>query len=180
MVKEFLIAGFGGQGILLFGQVLSYAAMLAGKETTWVPSYGPEMRGGTANCMVVVSGDKIRSPLVYTPDVEVIFNTPSLNRFVGSLREGGTLLLVSDLVEDENINRKDINVYRVPAKGIAENMGGAIFLNMVMLGSLIKLENIVETDHIESALKNIIPPHRSHLIEKNTEAIVKGYEYFSN
>jgi len=177
MEKEFLIAGFGGQGILLFGQVLSYAAMLAGKETTWVPSYGPEMRGGTANCMVVVSDDKIRSPLVYTPDVEVIFNKPSLTRFVGSLREGGTLLVVSDLVEDENINRNDIYVYKVPAKGISEDMGEAIFLNMVMLGSLIKVENIVEIDHVESALKNIIPPHRSHLIEKNKEAIVRGYKY---
>lgn len=180
MEKEFLVAGFGGQGILLFGQVLSYAAMLAGKETTWVPSYGPEMRGGTANCMVVISESKIRSPLVYTPDVEVIFNKPSLSKFVDSLKKDGTLLIVSDLINRDDITRKDISIVEVPGKSIAADMGQSIFLNMVMLGSLIKVENIVEIEHVEKALQKIIPSHRSYLIEENIKAIKEGFAYLAS
>lgn len=176
MKREYNIAGFGGQGILFLGQVLAYAGMLAGMESTWIPSYGPEMRGGTANCMVVVSDRKVRSPLVYSPDVAIIFNKPSLEKYGPEIRQGGTALLVSDLI-DNSTPRGDIRVCRVPAKSLAKKIGAPMSLNMVMLGALLRVDPVVSYSHVEEAVGRITPPARRHLCEVNLRAVRCGMEY---
>ncbi len=176
MLREYNIAGFGGQGILYLGQVLAYAGLLSGKQTTWIPSYGPEMRGGTANCMVVISDDKVRSPLVYNPNVALIFNKPSLEKFGADIMPNGKALLLSDLIDGE-LDRDDIEIFKIPAKTIAEEMGSAMSANMVMLGALLTIDPVFDYSQIEAAVKKVTPSHRQHLIEINLNAVKKGIEY---
>jgi len=170
---EVLTAGFGGQGILFAGQVLAYAAMLEGREATWLPSYGPEMRGGTANCMVVISGDPIRSPLVYRPTTALVFNLPSMDRFEDSVVPGGLLLVNTGLVPRPP-SRRDLRVLEVPAECIAREVAGRQVVNMVMLGAAITAASLVSIESALAALDEVIPPHRRGQLEPNRQAMLRG------
>jgi 2-oxoglutarate ferredoxin oxidoreductase subunit gamma len=171
--EEVITAGFGGQGILFAGQVLAYSAMLEGKEATWLPSYGPEMRGGTANCMVVISGGPIRSPLVYQPTTALVFNLPSMDRFEGSVIPGGLLLVNTGLVPRPP-SRRDLRVLGVPAEGIAREVAGRQVVNMVMLGAAIVAGSLVSLESALAALEDVTPPHRRDNLEPNRQAILRG------
>ncbi|MHB0885944.1 MAG: 2-oxoacid:acceptor oxidoreductase family protein [Bacillota bacterium] len=178
MKREYTIAGFGGQGILYLGQVMAYAAMIAGRETCWIPSYGPEMRGGTANCSVVISDERIRSPLVDSPDTVLIFNKPSFEMFAPRVRSGGTVILVSELI-DNPLEREDVFVYRVPAKTLAAEAGQPQGLNMVLLGALVAVDASITYDDVAAAIRKATPAHRQKMVEGNLAAVKKGLDYVS-
>ncbi|HEY3314624.1 MAG TPA: 2-oxoacid:acceptor oxidoreductase family protein [Bacillota bacterium] len=174
MKTEYRIAGFGGQGILFLGQTMAYAAMLAGKETVWTASYGPEMRGGTANCAVVIADQTVRSPLVYQPDVALIFNKPSLERFGPDVKPGGLVLLVAELIDTE-LKRSDVTVFRVPARRLAEEIGAPKSLNMVMLGALAAVHPTLDLARVEAGVRKITSGSKETLLETNLKAIHQGY-----
>ena len=173
MQKEILIAGFGGQGVLFGGQVLAYAAMDAGKEVTWIPSYGPEMRGGTANCTVIIADDEIGSPLVKNPPLAIALNLPSFDKYEETLATGGTLIVNQSMV-DRGAKRTDIKVVLVPCNQIAEELGDKRLLNMVAVGALLTvLPEISEAD-VEKALTAHLPSRHKDLLPKNFEALRRG------
>ena len=171
-----LLAGFGGQGILFMGKVIAYAGLTDGKEVSWLPSYGPEMRGGTANCSVCISSDPICSPLVVTPNVFVAMNGPSYDKFIDSVVPGGIVILDSTLVERE-VKRDDITVCLVPATKLAEEHGLKGLANIILIGKLIKESGVISMDDIEAAIRKIVPPKKAQLIENNLKAIQIGYNY---
>src|ERR1700690_1014368 len=175
MQKEIIIAGFGGQGVLFSGQVLAYAAMDAGKEVTWIPSYGPEMRGGTANCTVVIADEEIGSPLVEHPPLAIALNLPSFDKCEESLQKGGTLVVNQSMV-DRGAKRKDIHVILVPCNQIAEEIGDKKLTNMVAVGALLSGLPEVSLKDVEKALENHLPARHKHLLPKNYEALKRGYE----
>jgi len=175
MQKEILIAGFGGQGVLFGGQVLTYAAMDAGKEVTWIPSYGPEMRGGTANCTVVIADDEIGSPLVKNPPLAIALNLPSFDKYEELLAPGGTLIVNKSMV-DREAKREDIHVIFVPCNEIAEEIGDKRLLNMVAMGALLSVLPEVSLKDIEKALESHLPARHKHLLPKNYEALKRGFE----
>ncbi len=175
MDSQFLIAGFGGQGVLLIGQLLTKAAMHEGKEVSWMPSYGPEMRGGEANCAVVISDEPIGSPLVTEPPFAVILNKPSLLKFVPTMEEGGTLVYNSSLIDCEP-PRKDIKAYAIPCNEIAEQIGNPRTANMVMLGAILELNPIVSVASAVEALKGVFGPEKAHLLPINEKAMAAGAE----
>src|SRR5512139_54157 len=156
MQTEIIIAGFGGQGILFAGQVLTYAAMDAGMEVTWIPSYGPEMRGGTANCTVVIADDEIGSPLVKNPPLAIALNLPSFDKYEGLLAPGGTLIVNQSMV-DRPAKRSDINVIFVPCNDIAEEIGDKRLMNMVAVGALLSALPEVSLTDVEKALEAHLP-----------------------
>jgi len=173
MQHQLVIAGFGGQGVLLAGQLIAYAGMYEDKHVSWLPSYGPEMRGGTANCVVTVSGAPISSPLADEPDSALIFNLPSLNKFEPMLRQGGTLIVNSSLV-NQDVSRDDILTVVVPANGIADELGDIKVANMVMLGAFLAVQPIVRIETVIQALTKKLPRHRLNLLDMNRQAIEKG------
>jgi len=173
MEKQFLIAGFGGQGVLLIGQLLAKAAMHDGKEVSWMPSYGPEMRGGEANCAVVVSDEPIGSPLVTEPPVAVIMNKPSLIKFGPTIEQNGLLLYNSSLI-DECAAREDVKVIAVPCNQIAEEVGNPRTANMVMLGAILEATGVVSIDSAMEALKATFGPKKEHLLPINRQAMEAG------
>ena len=175
MQKEIIIAGFGGQGVLFGGQVLAYAAMDAGKEVTWSPSYGPEMRGGTANCTVVIADDEIGSPLVKNPPLVIALNLPSFDKYEEILATGGTLIVNQSMV-DREAKRTDINVVFVPCNEIAEEIGDKKLMNMVAIGALLTALPEVTIKDIEKALEGHLPARHKHLLPKNYEALRRGFE----
>src|SRR5512138_3321931 len=150
MQKEIIIAGFGGQGVLFGGQVLAYAAMDAGKEVTWIPSYGPEMRGGTANCTVVIADEEIGSPMVEHPPLVVALNLPSFDKYEEELQAGGTLIVNKSMVDREQ-KRKDIKVVYVPCNEIAEDLGDKKLLNMTAIGALLTALTDITMDDVKKA-----------------------------
>ena len=170
MQKEIIIAGFGGQGVLFGGQVLAYAAMDTGKEVTWIPSYGPEMRGGTANCTVVIADDEIGSPLVKNPPLAIAFNLPSFDKYEETLATGGTLIVNQSMV-DRGAKRTDINVIFVPCNEIAEEIGDKKLMNMVAVGALLTALPELTLKDIEKALEGHLPARHKHLLPKNYEAL---------
>jgi 2-oxoglutarate ferredoxin oxidoreductase subunit gamma len=172
-VKSALIAGSGGQGILFLGKLLAQGAMLAGKNVTWFPSYGAEMRGGTANCTVIISDEMIGSPIVWKPDIVVVMNEASKNKFESRLREGGLLLMDSSLVTKPP-ERQDVRAAGVPASDIAASLGNAKSANMVMLGALLSEEDLVGQDNVFRALEQLTPPRRMKSLGMNRDAIKKG------
>lgn len=176
MQQEVIIAGFGGQGVLFTGQLLSYSAMDEGKEVTWIPSYGPEMRGGTANCTVVVSDEEIGSPLVKNPTAVMAFNLPSLEKFEPLVEKGGTLVVNSSMVNRE-VTRKDIKVVSIPANDIAEELGSKRSVNMFMLGALLGNMDLLSLDALEHALEAHLPERHKRFLEANKAALRKGAEY---
>ncbi len=175
MQKEILIAGFGGQGVLFGGQVVAYAAMDTGKEVTWIPSYGPEMRGGTANCTVVIADDEIGSPMVKNPPLAIALNLPSFDKYEELLAPGGTLIVNKSMV-DREAKREDIHVIFVPCNEIAEEIGDKRLLNMVAVGALLSALPELSLKDIEKALEAHLPARHKHLLPKNYEALKRGLE----
>ena len=174
--EKIICAGFGGQGVMLIGQLISYAGMLEGKEVSWLPSYGPEMRGGTANCSVMVSERTIGSPVI-TNDATtaIVMNLPSLDKFESDVAAKGNLLINSSLIE-KKASRSDITAYYVPANEIAVELGNSRVANMVMLGAYLELTKIVEVDSVMKALKKIFGEGKAHLLDVNQVALQKGAE----
>ncbi len=176
MHEEIIMAGFGGQGVMSMGQLLAYAGMLEDKEVSWLPSYGPEMRGGTANCSVIVSDDLVASPIVTDATAAIIMNKPSLGKFQDVVIPGGSLFVNSSLV-DEKCGREDIDIYYIPANDVADEIGNSRVANMVMLGAYIKKTDIVTPDSVINSLKEVLGPSKAHLIPINEEALKKGAEF---
>lgn len=176
MQQEVIIAGFGGQGVLFAGQLLSYTALDEGKEVTWIPSYGPEMRGGTANCTVVISDEEIGSPLVNNPTAVIAMNLPSLEKFEGLVKEGGVLVVNASMV-NRGVERDDIKVVSLPANEIAQEIGSERTTNMVMLGALLGNLDLLPLDAVEVALDHHLPERHKKFLPANKEALRKGAEY---
>jgi 2-oxoglutarate ferredoxin oxidoreductase subunit gamma len=176
MQSEITIAGFGGQGVLFAGQMLAYVAMESGKEVTWFPSYGPEMRGGTANCTVIVSGEEIGAPLVRNPTAVLAMNLPSLEKFEPLVQPGGTLVVDASLV-GRQVERDDLNVIAIPATRIAESLGFKQLANMVMLGALLANLPVLPMDSLKAAVESHLPARHHHLLELNLTALDEGYAY---
>ncbi|MGI6574494.1 MAG: 2-oxoacid:acceptor oxidoreductase family protein [bacterium] len=173
MRHEIISAGFGGQGVLLLGQLLAYAGMLEGKEVSWLPAYGPEMRGGTANCTVVISDSEIGSPVVSQPDCVIAMNLPSVTKFENSLRPGGILLVNKSLVDYTPSGDKK-KVVQIAATEIADDLGNSRIANMVMLGALNQLISAVSFTTLAQVLKQVLPERRHNLIPLNIQAIERG------
>jgi len=175
MQKEIIIAGFGGQGVLFGGQVLTYAAMDSGKEVTWIPSYGPEMRGGTANCTVVIADNEIGSPFVKNPPLAIALNLPAFDKYEPIVAPGGTLIVNQSMV-DREAKRDDIHVIFVPCNEIAEEIGDRKLLNMVAIGALLTALPEITIEDVEKALEGHLPARHKHLLPKNYEALKRGFE----
>ena len=175
MQKEIIIAGFGGQGVLFGGQVLAYAAMDTGKQVTWIPSYGPEMRGGTANCTVVIADDEIGSPLVKNPPLAIALNLPSFDKYESLIQTGGTLVVNQSMV-DRGPKRDDIKVIPIPCNEIAEEIGDRKLLNMVAVGALLTALPELAIKDLEKALEAHLPAKHKNLLPKNYEALKRGFE----
>jgi 2-oxoglutarate ferredoxin oxidoreductase subunit gamma len=176
MQTEVFLAGFGGQGVMFAGQVLSYAAMDAGKEVTWIPSYGPEMRGGTANCTVVIADEEIGSPLVQDPPAVIVMNLPSLDKYEPTVKAGGVLVVNSSMV-DRDVTRKDITWVSLPCNEIAEQAGDRRMANIVAMGALLTLVPVLTLEEVETSLRAHMPGRHKHLLSKNLEALKHGAEY---
>ena len=170
MQKEIIIAGFGGQGVLFAGQVLAYAAMDPGKEVTWIPSYGPEMRGGTANCTVVIADEEIGSPLVQNPPAAIALNLPSFDKYEPLMQQGGVLVVNASMV-DRGAKREDITTIFVHANEIAEEIGDRKLTNMVVVGALLAKLPEISIEAVEAALKAHLPERHHKLLPKNYEAL---------
>lgn len=176
MQTEILIAGFGGQGVLFAGKLLAYAAMDEGKEVTWIPSYGPEMRGGTANCTVTISDEEIGSPLVSYPQAVIVMNRPSLDKYEPMVKPGGLLVINTSMV-DRKATRKDIRVVEVDANDVAEKLGDKRMSNMVLLGALLDKLPVLPGEAIEKALKAHLPERQLKLLSHNYDALHEGARY---
>lgn len=174
MQKEIIIAGFGGQGVLFGGQVLAVAAMDAGREVTWIPSYGPEMRGGTANCTVVIADEEIGSPLVEHPPLAIALNLPSFDKYEDLLQPGGTLVVNKSMV-DRGARRTDINVLMVPCNQIAEEVGSTKLVNMVAIGALVSALPELGVEALAKALTDHLPTRHKDMLAKNHEALRRGF-----
>lgn len=170
-----LLAGFGGQGILFAGKLLAYAGLLEDKQVSWLPSYGPEMRGGTANCSVVISNCAVGSPLVVEPDVLVAMNQPSLDTFIDRVAPGGVVIVDSMLVKNVPA-RDDVRVFEIPAAEMCEEAGVKGLANVLLAGKVVAETGVVTLEGINSALDKSIPPKRAHLLEPNKKAFQMGLE----
>lgn len=173
MLEEIIIAGFGGQGVMSMGQLIAYAGMLEGKGVSWLPSYGPEQRGGTANCAVVVSDQPVASPLVTSPTTAIVLNNPSFDKFEPRVRQGGLLLLNSSLVVRSS-ERKDIKTIEINATDMANDLGNSRVANMVLLGAFLEETKIVSEEAIIESLKKVLSSDKHHLLEVNEKALKKG------
>jgi 2-oxoglutarate ferredoxin oxidoreductase subunit gamma len=173
MQQEIIISGFGGQGTLFAGQLLAYAAMDSGYQVTWIPSYGPEMRGGKARCTVIVSDEEIGSPLVRRPSAAIVLNIPSMEAFEPAIKPGGVLVVNSSLVPQKS-ERTDINVLYVPASDMAIDLGNVRIANVICLGALVQAAGIVSLEAIEQALDAHLPERHRKLLGLNSEALRKG------
>jgi len=173
MYHGLIIAGFGGQGVMLMGQVLAEAGMIEGKHVTWLPSYGPEMRGGTANCTVVISDEPVASPVIDVPTEVVVMNIPSLLKFEPYLKEEGFLFMNVSVIDREP-KRKDIKVIKVPANDVADKLGNLKVANMVMLGAYIAITKVVDKETVFEALKRKLKGKKADLLDINRKAILEG------
>ena len=174
MQRDVIMAGFGGQGILLIGKMLAYAGMHAGREVSWLPSYGPEMRGGTCNCTVVISDRPVGSPVIRSPRAVLAMNLPSLEKFERNLRPGGLLLVNTSLIERKP-SRDDVTVVEVPANAIATELGSPRSANMVALGAYIGATDVVSVDEVIEVIRETFAA-KPALIDVNIEALRRGYE----
>lgn len=173
--QEIIIAGFGGQGVLSMGQIIAYSAMKEGKEISWMPAYGPEMRGGTANCIVIVSPDRISSPIVTTFDSGIILNQPSLDKFADKIKPGGMLLCEQSTIITP-CSRTDIEILMIPATEKAVAMGKKQIANMILLGAFLERRPIVAIKNVLQALREVLPERHHHLILLNEEALTIGQQ----
>ncbi len=173
---QFLFSGFGGQGILFAGKFLAYKALVEGKQLSWLPSYGPEMRGGTASCSVIIGDDPVGSPIVSHPDVLVAMNLPSLDRFESAVVPGGTIFLDSTLI-GRKVNRTDVNVVAVPATKLANENGFPTLANMILVGKILaELGQFTETG-VDGALAKVISAKHADMLEVNKKALKLGADY---
>ncbi|HCX60838.1 2-oxoacid:acceptor oxidoreductase family protein [Sedimentibacter sp.] len=176
MEQKVIMAGFGGQGIMAIGKLLAYAGMLENRNVTWMPSYGPEMRGGTANCAVVVSDEEVGSPLISRDGTAaIVMNLPSMTKFEKELVPGGKLIINKSLI-DAKPTRTDIDAYYVNANELAMELGNAKVANMVMLGAYLELAKLIETESVLQAFVKVFGEEKSHLVPLNKEALLKGAE----
>jgi 2-oxoglutarate ferredoxin oxidoreductase subunit gamma len=173
MQTEIIISGFGGQGALFAGQILAYTAMDEGRHVTWIPSYGPEMRGGTANCTVVISDDDIGSPLVRHPTAIIAMNLPSLDRYEPLVSPGGVLVINASLT-NRNANRRDIRVVNVPANAMADELGTPRLANLILVGALLSATGVLTIESVEKALEAHLPQRHLKLLEANRQALRRG------
>jgi 2-oxoglutarate ferredoxin oxidoreductase subunit gamma len=173
MLDEIIIAGFGGQGVLLMGRLIAYAGMLEGKKVAWMPSYGPEMRGGTANCTVIVSSDEVASPVVPNPMTLIAMNKPSLDKFESEVEKGGTIILNESLIS-QDVKRSDVQVFKVPANEIANELGNLRVANMVALGAYLAASESVKIETIFQALEKTLGNKSAKIVELNKKAIERG------
>ena len=173
---QILIAGFGGQGVLFAGKFLAYKGLMEDLQVSWLPSYGPEMRGGTANCSVVLSDTPVGSPIITDPDVLIAMNLPSLQKFVDTVVPGGQIYVDASLI-DVKVERTDVQVFYIPATQMAKDNGIATLANMIIMGHL--LENNPELDFTgtEAVVNKLVPPKKAALIELNMKALTLGKEY---
>jgi len=171
---EVIISGFGGQGTLFAGQLLAYAAMDSGRHVTWIPSYGPEMRGGKARCTVVVSDDEIGAPVVRRPSAAVVLNIPSMEAFEPAVKPGGALVVNTSLIPTRS-ERDDIRAVHLPASQLASDMGDVRLANVICLGALVALTDVVQLDDVASALDAHLPERHRDLLGANREALKRGF-----
>ncbi|EKO39031.1 MAG: 2-oxoacid:ferredoxin oxidoreductase, gamma subunit [Solidesulfovibrio magneticus str. Maddingley MBC34] len=176
LYQDVIIAGFGGQGVMLIGNLLAYAGMEHGLNVTYIPVYGPEMRGGTANCTVVVSDDAIGSPIIRNPKSLIIMNRPSLDKFQPQLVDGGVLVVNSSLVDPALADASRVRLVPVACNEIADGLGNTRMANMVALGAFIEATGVLPLAVVEESLSHVIAKHYSHLIPKNAEALRAGAE----
>ena len=175
MLEEIIIAGFGGQGVLSMGMTLAYAGMIEEKEISWMPSYGPEMRGGTANCITIISDNKISSPIISVFDSAIILNQPSMEKFEKSVKAGGVLIYESTNIKEIS-KRTDIEIIGIPAAQEASNMKNSRFINMIMLGAYLQKRSTVKIDSIIEALKKVLPERHHNTLPLNKTALERGAE----
>jgi 2-oxoglutarate ferredoxin oxidoreductase subunit gamma len=175
MQTEIIIAGFGGQGVLFGGQLMAYAALDNGMEVSWIPSYGPEMRGGTANCTVIIADEEIGSPTVRNPKAAVVFNLPSFDKYEPLVVPGGVLIANQSLI-NRDFNRSDLISIMVPANEIAESIGNKRLTNMVMLGALLQALPVLSIEAVQKTLETHLPQRHKHLLPMNVQALQQGAE----
>jgi len=176
MSQEIILAGFGGQGVMSMGQLLAYSGLVEGKQVSWIPSYGPEMRGGTANCSVTISDEEVSSPIITEPDTLIVLNRPSLEKFEQDVKPGGRLLINSSLIDIEP-QRQDLQVLKIPVTELAqEKLGNTRVSNMILLGAFIELTRAVTLESVLGALKKVLPEYRHNLIPLNRQALETGME----
>ena len=175
-MTQILIAGFGGQGVLFAGKFLAYKGLVQDKQVSWLPSYGPEMRGGTANCSVVLSDTPVGSPIITNPDVLVAMNLPSLQKFVDSVVPGGKIFVDSTLI-DAKVERADVEVFYIPATQMAKDAGFATLANMILMGKVMKECDAVCFDGNKETLESLIPAKKANLIDINCKALQMGYDF---
>lgn len=177
MTKQYLFAGFGGQGILFAGKLLAYKELMAGKDVSWLPSYGPEMRGGTASCGVVISNHQIATPIVLHPDVLIAMNLPSLDRYESEVQPGGTIYVDSSLIE-RKVVRDDVTVHYIPATMMAAQNELTGLANMIIMGHILKNEGVSISDEaVEKALGKCISARHADMLKFNRDALILGSEY---
>lgn len=174
--RNLLFSGFGGQGILFTGKFIAYKSLLEDKNVSWLPSYGPEMRGGTANCSVIVGDEPVGSPIVSKPDVLVAMNLPSLDRFENSVKSGGMIFADSSLI-DRKVKRDDVTVYYIPATGLASENDIPTLANMIIAGKMMKVFDEFDENMVETTLKKIISKRKADLFDYNLKAIKIGVNY---
>ncbi|HAF29940.1 MAG TPA: 2-oxoglutarate ferredoxin oxidoreductase subunit gamma [Bacteroidales bacterium] len=175
MTEEIIIAGFGGQGVLSMGKIMCYSGIVQGQEVTWMPSYGPEMRGGTANVTVIISDERISSPIINEFDTAIILNQQSMDKFEGMVKPGGTLIYDPNGIV-RHPERKDVNIYRVEAAAEAAKMDSTKTFNMIVLGGFLKIKPIFKMENVIAGLKKSLPERYHHLIPMNEKAVLRGSE----
>jgi 2-oxoglutarate ferredoxin oxidoreductase subunit gamma len=175
MLEEIIIAGFGGQGVLSMGQMLAYGAMVENKEISWMPSYGPEMRGGTANCITIISDSKISSPIISTFDTAIVLNQPSMEKFESKVKTGGLLIYEMNNITKPS-ERTDIDILAIPAAEEAVKLNNTKVLNMIMLGAFLERKPIVSIEAVMAAWKKVLPERYHHLFDLNRKALDIGAE----
>ncbi len=176
MMHQIILAGFGGQGILSMGHFIAHAALLEGKNVSWLPSYGPEKRGGTANCHVIVGDEEVGSPIISSATVLIAMNQPSLEKFESSVEPGGIIITDKSLVPVKP-SRSDVRLYEIPATEMAYELGNPTYAGVVILGKLTALTGIMTEENFEKALKAILKPSRHYMIPDEMKALRQGAEY---
>lgn len=175
MLHEIIIAGFGGQGVMSMGQLIAYSGMIENKHVSWLPSYGPEQRGGTANVSVIVSDEPVGSPVISRPTAAIVLNKPSFDKFEPTVRPGGVLIVNSSLIDSKS-KRDDITIIEVDATKLANELGEARVANSIILGAFLEISKAVSPDSVIESLKKVLPERRHNLIPINKAALEKGAE----
>ena len=178
MTFETIMAGFGGQGLLFSGKVLAHAALIEGKELSWLPSYGPEMRGGTCNCSVIVSDDPVGSPIIAHPNILMVMNEPSLDKFEPTVAQGGTVFVDSSLI-GRKVARSDVEAVYIPATQMARDMEAASLANMVILGAIVAKTGCVKRETVAEALRETISARKANLLDLNLKAVEAGFSFIA-